>query len=75
LIGDRSIDKDKFGKIQIERTNEKKKLSNILKDIDSNEKFIKTAIVSVNNHYTGFGHTTTKMFAHFTKNVNKDLSQ
>ena len=35
----------------------------ILKDIQKNEKNVKTAIVATNNHYAGFGPMTTKLFA------------
>jgi len=62
LIGDRSIfDKD-FGKIQKDRKLEMEKWSNILNDVKNNEAIIKTAIVSSNNHYAGFGPMTAKMF-------------
>ena len=62
LIGDRSIfDKD-FGKIQRDRQLEMRKWSSILNDVKNNEAIIKTAIVSANNHYAGFGPMTAKMF-------------
>jgi hypothetical protein len=37
--------------------------SNILKDIQTQEKNVKTAIVAANNHYVGFGPMTAKLFA------------
>ena len=35
----------------------------ILKDIQKNEKNVKTAIIAANNHYAGFGPMTAKLFA------------
>jgi hypothetical protein len=37
--------------------------TNILKDIQKNEKNVKNAIVAANNHYAGFGPMTAKLFA------------
>lgn len=62
LIGDRSIDEKDFGKIQKERKMEMQKWSNILKDVKNNESILKTAIVSANNHYAGFGPITARIF-------------
>jgi uncharacterized protein YecE (DUF72 family) len=62
LIGDRSIDEKDFGKIKKDRTNEMQLWTNILKDIQKNEKDVKTAIVAANNHYAGFGPMTAKLF-------------
>ena len=36
---------------------------NKFKDIQTNEKNVKTAIISANNHYAGFGPMTAKLFA------------
>jgi len=61
LIGDRSIDERDFGKIQKDRIKEMQLWIDILKDIQKNEKNVKTSIVAANNHYAGFGPMTTKM--------------
>jgi hypothetical protein len=37
--------------------------TDIFKDIQKNEKNVKTAIVAANNHYAGFGPMTAKLFA------------
>ena len=37
--------------------------SNILKDIQKNEKNVKTSIIAANNHYAGFGPMTVQLFA------------
>jgi uncharacterized protein YecE (DUF72 family) len=63
LIGDRSIDERDFGKIKKDRTKEMQLWNNILKDIQNNEKNVKTSIVAANNHYAGFGPMTAKLFA------------
>ncbi len=63
LIRDRSIDERDFGKIKKERTREMQLWNRILKDIQKNEKNVKTAIVAANNHYAGFGPMTAKLFA------------
>jgi uncharacterized protein YecE (DUF72 family) len=63
LIGDRSIDERDFGKIKKDRTKEMQLWKNILKDIQKNEKDVKTAIIVANNHYAGFGPMTAKLFA------------
>jgi len=63
LIGDRSIDERDFGKIKKERTKEMQLWRNILKDIQKNEKNVKTSIIEANNHYAGFGPMTAKLFA------------
>ncbi|HSF49163.1 MAG TPA: DUF72 domain-containing protein [Nitrososphaeraceae archaeon] len=62
LIGDRSIDERDFGKIKKDRTKEMQLWTNILKDIQKNEKNVKTAIIAANNHYAGFGPKTAKLF-------------
>ena len=63
LIGDRSIDERDFGNIKRDRTSEMQLWTNILKDIQKNEKNVKTAIIAANNHYAGFGPMTAKLFA------------
>jgi uncharacterized protein YecE (DUF72 family) len=63
LIGDRSIDERDFGKIKKDRTKEMQLWRNILKDIQKNEKNVKTSIIEANNHYAGFGPMTAKLFA------------
>jgi hypothetical protein len=45
LIRDRSIDEKDFGKIKRDRTREMHLWANILKDIQKNEKNVKTAII------------------------------
>ena len=71
LIGDRSINEKDFGKIKKDRTNEMQLWSNILKDIQKNEKNVKTAIIAANNHYAGFGPMTAKLFAEMSNLQNK----
>jgi uncharacterized protein YecE (DUF72 family) len=63
LIGDRSIDERDFGKIKKDRTKEMQLWSNILKDIQKNDKDVKNEIIAANNHYAGFGPMTAKLFA------------
>jgi uncharacterized protein YecE (DUF72 family) len=60
LIGDRSIDERDFGKIKKDRTKEMQLWRNILKDIQKNEKNVKTTIIAANNHYAGFGPNYNK---------------
>ena len=43
----------------------------IFKDIQKNEKSVKTLIVAANNHYAGFGPMTTKLFADMLNLENK----
>ena len=45
--------------------------SNILKDIQKNEKNVKTAIITANNHYAGFGPMTAKLFTEMSNLQNK----
>jgi uncharacterized protein YecE (DUF72 family) len=71
LIGDRSIDERDFGKIQKDRIKEMQLWTDILKDIQKNEKSVKTSIVAANNHYAGFGPLTTKLFANMLNLENK----
>ena len=63
LIGDRSIDERDFANIKKDRTKEMQLWTNILKDIEKNEKNVKNAIIAANNHYAGFGPMTAKLFA------------
>jgi len=71
LIGDRSIDERDFGKIQKDRIKEMQLWKEIFKDIQNNEKSVKTSIVAANNHYAGFGPMTTKLFANMLNLENK----
>ncbi len=71
MIGDRSIDERDFGKIKKDRIKEMQLWSNILKDIQKNEKNVKNAIVAANNHYAGFGPMTAKLFAEIMNLQNK----
>ena len=74
LIGDRSIDEGDFGKIKKDRTKEMQLWNNILKDIQNNEKNVKTAIVAANNYYAGFGPMTAKLFAEM-RNLQNNVRQ
>ncbi|HEX5186794.1 MAG TPA: DUF72 domain-containing protein [Nitrososphaeraceae archaeon] len=71
LIGNRSIDERDFGKIQKERTKEMQFWADIFKDIQKNEKNVKTSIIAANNHYAGFGPMTAKLFANILNLENK----
>ncbi|MGH9979245.1 MAG: hypothetical protein ACRD8Z_25940, partial [Nitrososphaeraceae archaeon] len=64
LIGDRSIQEKDFGRIQIDRIKEMKKIArNFRKDPDgSNLSGVKFSIVAANNHYAGFGPGTVNIF-------------
>jgi uncharacterized protein YecE (DUF72 family) len=64
LIGDRSIQEKDFGRIQIDRIKEMKKVaSNFKKDSnESNLSGVKFSIVAANNHYAGFGPGTVNIF-------------
>ena len=44
---------------------------NKFKDIQKNEKNVKSAIITANNHYSGFGPMTTKLFAEMMNLKNK----
>jgi len=61
LIGDRSIQEEDFGRIQIDRVLEMEKWAENIKNVQENE-HIKLAIVAANNHYAGFGPGTVNMF-------------
>jgi DNA polymerase IV (archaeal DinB-like DNA polymerase) len=71
LIGDRSIDERNFGNIKKDRRKEMQLWTNIIKDIQKNEKNVKTGIIAANNHYTGFGPMTAKLFAEMMNLQNK----
>ncbi|MPZ08421.1 MAG: hypothetical protein GEU26_18735 [Nitrososphaeraceae archaeon] len=64
LIGDRSIHEKDFGRIQIDRIKEMKKVArNFNDDTDrGNMSGIKFSIVAANNHYAGFGPGTVNVF-------------
>lgn len=64
LIGDRSIQEKDFGRIQIDRINEMKKIArNFRRDSDeSNLSGVRFSIVAANNHYAGFGPGTVNIF-------------
>jgi uncharacterized protein YecE (DUF72 family) len=64
FIGDRSIPEKDFGRIQIDRIKEMKKLARNFKG-DPNEgnlSKVRYAIVAANNHYAGFGPGTVNIF-------------
>lgn len=73
LIGNRNIDEKDFGKIQQDRKFEMQKWSNILNNVKNTEAIVKTAIISANNHYAGFGPMTAKMFGEML-NIKEKLS-
>ncbi len=60
LIGDRSIEENDFGRIQIDRVLEMQKWSDNIKAVQDER--IKLAIVTANNHYAGFGPGTANIF-------------
>ena len=64
LIGDRSIEERDFGRIQIDRIKEMKKVArNFRKDPDEgNLSGVRFSIVAANNHYAGFGPGTVNIF-------------
>ena len=64
LIGDRSIQEKDFGRIQIDRLKEMKKVARYFKkDSDeSNLTGVRFSIVAANNHYAGFGPGTVNIF-------------
>jgi hypothetical protein len=64
LIGDRSIQEKDFGRIQIDRIKEMKKVARNFKDETNEGKLsdVKLAIVAANNHYAGFGPGTVNIF-------------
>ncbi len=62
LIGDRSLNENQFGKIQIDRTEQIRNWANKIKEIKDNEKEVKVGIVAANNHYGGYGPGTVVNF-------------
>ena len=64
LIGNRSIQEKDFGRIQIDRIKEMKKVAlNFKKDPNENNlSGVKFSIVAANNHYAGFGPGTVNIF-------------
>lgn len=64
LIGDRSIQEKDFGRIQLDRIKEMKKVArNFTDDTDrGNMSGVKFSIVAANNHYAGFGPGTVNIF-------------
>jgi len=64
LIGDRSIQEKDFGRIQIDRIKEMKKLARNFKadSNDGNLSKVHYSIVAANNHYAGFGPGTVNIF-------------
>ena len=64
LIGDRSIQEKDFGRIQIDRVKEMKKVArNFRKDPDEgNLSGVRFSIVAANNHYAGFAPGTVNIF-------------
>jgi hypothetical protein len=47
---------------------------NKFKDIQTNEKNVKTAIISANNHYAGFGPMTAKLFAEMMMDLKNNVN-
>ena len=65
LIGDRSIQEKDFGRIQIDRIKEMKKIAKNLKsgtDVGGNMSGVRFSIIAANNHYAGFGPGTVNIF-------------
>ena len=62
LIGDRRLSEDQFGMIQIDRSEEIKKWTEKMKEVEQQEKNVKIGIVAANNHYGGYGPGTVNMF-------------
>ena len=64
LIGDRSIQEKDFGRVQIDRIKEMKKLARNFKgdSNDGNLSKVRYSIVAANNHYAGFGPGTVNIF-------------
>ena len=64
LIGDRSIQEKDFGRIQIDRIKEMKKVARTFKrDADESDlSRVRFSIVAANNHYAGFGPGTVNIF-------------
>jgi hypothetical protein len=65
LIGDRSIQEEDFGTVQIDRIKEMKKVArNFRRDSNTGGDMsgVKFSIVAANNHYAGFGPGTVNIF-------------
>jgi uncharacterized protein YecE (DUF72 family) len=62
LIGDRSIHERDFGSIQRDRIQEMAKWADKLKEIQKYERNVKMGMVAANNHYAGFGPSTSNAF-------------
>ena len=64
LIGDRSIQEKDFGRVQIDRIKEMKKLARNFKgdSNDGNLSKVRYSIVAANNHYAGFGPGSVNIF-------------
>ena len=64
FIGDRSIQEKDFGRIQIDRIKEMKKVARNFKGItnEGNLSSVRFAIIAANNHYAGFGPGTVNVF-------------
>ena len=62
LIGDRSIHESDFGSIQRDRIQEMAKWADRLKEIQKYERNVKMGMVAPNNHYAGFGPSTSNAF-------------
>ena len=64
LIGDRSIQEKDFGRIQIDRIKEMKKVARTFKRNadEGNLSNFKFSIVAANNYYAGFGPGTVNIF-------------
>jgi uncharacterized protein YecE (DUF72 family) len=59
FIGDRSIDKKNFGRVQKDRLKELRLWSDSVRRVKNKAKI---AVVAANNHYTGFGPATANSF-------------
>ena len=64
FIGDRSIQEKDFGRIQIDRIKEMRKVARNFKDETNEGKLsgVHRAIIAANNHYAGFGPGTVNIF-------------
>lgn len=64
FIGDRSIQEKDFGRIQIDRIKEMRKVARNFKDETNEGKLsgVNRAIIAANNHYAGFGPGTVNIF-------------
>lgn len=62
FLGDRSISETDFGTIQRNRVQEMAKWADKLKEVQKYERHVKAALVAANNHYAGFGPSTSNAF-------------